>query len=57
MHGRPAELTCAQLVEIVTDYLEGRRTIELTGRLREKDLAPDVRDALLDAFRGWRDSG
>jgi hypothetical protein len=28
-----------------------RRTIALTGRLREEQLAPEVRTALLDAFR------
>jgi anti-sigma factor RsiW len=75
------DLTCAEIVEIVTDYLEGaldppdrerleehlalcdgctayieqmRRTIELTGRLREDDLPPETRAALIEAFRGWR---
>jgi len=73
-----ADLTCAQVVELVTEYLEAtldpgvvlrfhehladcdgcavyleqmRRTITLTGRLREEQLAPEVRTALLDAFR------
>jgi anti-sigma factor RsiW len=63
------DLTCAELVELVTDYFEGtmgaaersrfedhlascpgclaylgqmRTTIELTGLLREDDLAPEV---------------
>lgn len=35
-------------------YLEQmRRTIELTGALREHSLAPAVRRDLLAAFRGW----
>ena len=75
------ELTCAELVELVTEYLDGglttddaerfeehltlcpacvahfdqmRETIEVTGRLREQDLAPGLADELLAAFRGWR---
>jgi predicted anti-sigma-YlaC factor YlaD len=75
------ELTCAEIVELVTDYLEyampaGERTlfeehlvicdgcrgyldqmqktIELTGSLREEDLSPDARGALLETFRSWR---
>ncbi len=75
------DLTCAEIVELVTDYLEGaldprdrerfeehlvycegcvnyldqmRRTIELTGMLREEDLVPETQAALLQAFRGWR---
>jgi anti-sigma factor RsiW len=74
-------LTCKELVELVTAYLEGalrgrrrrrfeahlsgcdgctafvaqmRETIRLTGQLREDDLPPDRRDALLAAFRDWR---
>ena len=74
------EIACAQLVELVTDYLEGavaprdhalfeehlaecdgcvtyldqmRTTIELTGRLRADDLAPEVRAELVVAFRDW----
>ena len=73
-------LACKELVELVTDYLEGRltpedrrrfdehlaacdgctryveqfrTTIRLVGRLREQDLEPQVRDALLEAFRDW----
>jgi anti-sigma factor RsiW len=73
------ELTCRELVEMVTDYLEGaldddvrrrvdehlagcagctayldemRVTIRITGRLAERDIAPDAREALLRAFRG-----
>lgn len=78
--GAADDLSCRELVEIVTDYLEGamsaaerarverhlrgcpgcttyveqmRETVRLTGRLREDDLQPDARDALLQAFRGW----
>ncbi len=78
------DLTCAELVELVTDYLEDaldpadqarfeqhlgicegcvayidqmRVTVELTGRLRLEDLRPHTREALVDAFRGWRSSG
>lgn len=74
------ELTCQELVELVTNYLEGalspvdqrrfeahlatcsgcaayltqiRTTIGLLHRLRETDLPPDARDALLSAFRTW----
>lgn len=72
------DLTCTQVVELVTEYLEAtldpgvvlrfhahlaacdgcaayldqmRRTIALTGRLSEEQLAPEVRTALLDALR------
>jgi predicted anti-sigma-YlaC factor YlaD len=75
------EMTCKELVEVVTDYLEGsmpaqqqllleehlafcdwcqtylkqiRETIRLTGTLREDDLTPEARDALLEVFRDWR---
>lgn len=78
--GDSRDLSCAHLVELVTDYLEGalsspdrlrfeahleecphcvayleqvRTTIAATGRLHEDWLAPDVKDALLQAFRGW----
>ena len=74
-------LTCAELVELVTDYLEGalspedsdrferhldacsgctayveqfRETIRLTGVLRESDVSPDARGALLAEFAGWK---
>ena len=72
-------MDCQELVELVTDYLEGRlswidrsrveshlagcdhcsayldqmrKTIRLTGTLREDDIAPEVREELLAAFRG-----
>ena len=77
------ELTCRELVEIVTDYFEGalapddsvrfekhlvmcdgctiyvdqlRETIRLTGMLKEEQIPDDARDALLEAFRGWKSS-
>jgi anti-sigma factor RsiW len=30
-----------------------RRTIDLTGRLREEDVTPQQRETLRDAFRDW----
>lgn len=77
----PHEMTCRELVGIVTDYLEGtmpqverrrfeahldtcpycvnyveqmRETVATLGELNEESIAPDAREALLDAFRGWR---
>jgi hypothetical protein len=74
-------ITCKELVEVVTDYLESRmpldrralfeehlascagcqtyleqmrETIRLTGSLREDDLNPDSRDALLGVLRDWK---
>jgi anti-sigma factor RsiW len=78
---RVEELSCQELVELVTDYLERalpasqarrfeehlsgcpgctvyldqiRRTIDLTGRLTPEQLAPEVEEALLTAFRDWK---
>ena len=75
------DLTCKELVELVTDYHEGalsardrqrfeehvvfcdgcasyldsmRRTIEMTGRLTEDDLLPEMERELLATFRDWR---
>jgi anti-sigma factor RsiW len=75
------ELSCRELVELVTDYLEERlsavdrrrfdghlagcggcrtyveqlrATVRLSGRVREEDLEPTTRDALLRAFRDWK---
>jgi len=75
-------MSCRELVELVTDYLDGalsetdrarfeahieecpgcadhleqvRVTIAAVGTLREDDLAPDAQEALLAAFRGWKD--
>ncbi len=80
MRNPTAEMTCRELVELVTDYLEGRltradrfqferhiaacdgcsrylaqmrATIRLVGRLREEDVPPPAREALLTAFRDW----
>jgi anti-sigma factor RsiW len=77
------ELSCRELVELVTDYLEGalsrqerarferhlagcegctayieqmRAGIAVAGTLREEDLDPAARDALLEAFRNWHES-
>jgi anti-sigma factor RsiW len=74
-------LTCQELVELVTDYLDGalsradrarfeshiaacpncreylaqfEQTIAVTGTLREDDLDPAARDALLAQFGEWR---
>jgi len=75
------ELTCAELVELVTDYLEDgldardrerfeehlmfcdgcdnyleqiRRTVAVSGRLREEDLPGELEERLLSAFQGWK---
>jgi anti-sigma factor RsiW len=75
------DLTCAEVVELVTRYLEGglgadererfeehlgfcdwcatyleqmRQTILTMGQLRGEDLDPELKDALVDVFRGWR---
>ena len=38
-------------------YLEQfRQTIRATGRLREDDIAPEAKEALLGAFRSWKAS-
>jgi anti-sigma factor RsiW len=40
--------------EACRTYLEQfRQTIRALGRLREESLAPGVRSALLEAFKGW----
>jgi anti-sigma factor RsiW len=78
---RKRKLTCIELVELVTDYLDGalsrrdrarfeehirgcphcteylaqfRLTITLTGTLREEDVTPEAREALLAEFAAWR---
>lgn len=78
--GEPG-LTCRELVELVTDYLEARlapaararfeahvgacdgcgayvesirQTIRLAGRARAEDVPAQARQALLQAFKGWR---
>lgn len=84
MNPAPSHLTCKELVELVTDYLEGklpreertrfemhlcfcdwcmtymdqmRAMLAATGKLSEEALEPAARDALLDAFRGWKKGG
>jgi anti-sigma factor RsiW len=76
-------LTCQELVELVTDYLDGalsradrarfeahiaactncreylaqfQQTIALTGMLKEDDVDPAARDALLAQFSEWRNA-
>jgi anti-sigma factor RsiW len=34
-----------------------RATVAAAGRLAQDDLEPAVRDALLEAFRGWKRTG
>ncbi len=78
---RRKPLSCQELVELVTDYLEDalsrrdrkrfdahiaacehctlyieqlRQTISLAGTLREEDVSPDARDALLAQFAQWK---
>jgi anti-sigma factor RsiW len=75
------DLTCRELVELVTDYLEAtlpveertrfelhlgycsacrtylremRQVLHAAGELAEESLPPGARDALLEAFRGWK---
>jgi predicted anti-sigma-YlaC factor YlaD len=75
------EMTCKELVEVVTDYLEGsmpvdqrllfeehlafcswcrtyveqmQDTIRLSSTLKEEDISPEARDALLDVFHDWK---
>ncbi len=79
--GRTGELACQEMVELITDYLEGalsrsqrrrfdahlagcehcteylrqmRTTIRLTGRLREEDLTPAMREEFAEIYRRWR---
>ena len=74
-------MTCKELVELVTEYLEGtlsadatarmerhlsgcdgcshyldqmRKTIRLTGQVREESLTPAQRDELLRLFHDWQ---
>lgn len=80
----PDDITCMELVELVTDYLEGalppadldrleahlescedcrtyvdqvRATVAASGRVDEQALDEGVREALLQAFRGWKREG
>jgi predicted anti-sigma-YlaC factor YlaD len=74
------DLSCREIVELVTDYLQGalestdrrafelhlaecegcreyldqmRKTIRLTGELREESLSPELREELVAAFGAW----
>jgi anti-sigma factor RsiW len=78
------DMSCKELVEAVTDYLEGtmgaedrarfdahleicpfcvtyleqmRQTIATAGELSEESIAPESREELLGAFRGWQAAG
>jgi len=78
---QPDDLSCKELVELVTDYFEDRmspsvktrfemhlsycawcrvyltqmrETVRLTGRLSEETLPAGSKEALLNAFRGWK---
>lgn len=78
---RADDLTCRELVELVSDYLDGaladdertlfeahiagcdgcstyleqiRQTIRMAGRVTEESIDPAARDALLEAFRGFK---
>jgi anti-sigma factor RsiW len=75
------ELTCKELVELITEYLEGnmsqdeklrfeshlatcsgctnyleqmRKTILITGKLREESLLPGQKQDLITLFRDWK---
>jgi anti-sigma factor RsiW len=75
-------MACRELVEVVTDYVEGalaeddrrrleehleecracvryvdqmRQMIRTLGELSPESIPPETWQALLDAFRGWRD--
>ena len=54
------DLTCAEVVELVTEYLEGglspdeRERFEEHLGVCEDDLAPEIEDALIRVFRGWK---
>jgi anti-sigma factor RsiW len=79
-----AALMCREVVELVTDYLEGRLSrrdrrrfeahiaacegctayieqmrlaVEALGRVPESSISPAARDALVGAFRDWREGG
>ncbi len=84
MTGTVPDISCRELVELVTDYLEARlslddrtrfelhlvycdwcrtylrqmrRVVSASRALREESLAPRARDALLGAFRRWKEGG
>ena len=78
----PDEMACRELVEVLTEYLEGtlsqedrrrleahlaecpncvdyveqfRQTIDALGGMSPETIAPEAREELLEAFRGWRE--
>jgi len=75
-------MACRELVEVLTEYLEGtlsqedrrrleahlaecpncvdyveqfRQTIDALGAMSPETIAPEAREELLEAFRGWRE--
>ena len=83
MNATLPEMPCQELVEVITDYLEGalpaedrarferhlgkcegchayldqmRGTINALGHLPPESLSPEAERALLDAFKGWRET-
>jgi anti-sigma factor RsiW len=83
MNATLPEMPCQELVEVITDYLEGalperdrirfeehlsvcakcreyvaqfERTIAAVGVVKGSELDPEVRQSLLEAFRGWSGS-
>ena len=56
------QLSCQELVELVTDYLDGalsprdraRFDAHIAGTLRPEELAPEAEAALLEAFHDWK---
>ena len=44
----PGGVTCIEIVELVTDYVEGALS------LTEEEVPPPTMDALMGAFRNWR---
>jgi anti-sigma factor RsiW len=80
----PQPIPCRELVELVTDYLEGalapetharfeahitccdhcgayleqmRVTLRVVGHIDSDELAPDLEQGLLAAFRDWKAGG
>lgn len=80
----PREMSCREVVELITDYIEGtmpaddrrrfdahldecpycvtylaqmRQTIEALGEIPVDSIAPERRDRLVAAFRGWHRRG
>jgi anti-sigma factor RsiW len=81
MFWRREPFVCQEMVELITDYLEGaltrsqtrrfeahiagcehcseyleqmRVTIRLTGKLRDEDLSPEMREEFSSLYRSWR---